>query len=266
MRICTALVLMLIGATLVPLRAADPPKAAPAKADLDSFRTLVAPFLTAHCTKCHGAAKQEGDLTLHAISGDLIAGKDLDKWQQMSRRLKRGEMPPEDEKQPDPELIKQVTDWIEYLPITVDAQLPQDAHKTLRQRMEVTQQTYCWQCHQKMNNIGLTFENFDHFGRYRTTELDKPVDAAGLIEGTNDKSLDGKYANSIEMIKKLAESDRARQVIIRYAFRFWMGREENLGDARSLQAADNAYRESGGSMKALIAALLTSESFLYRTK
>ena len=38
----------------------------------------------------------------------------------------------------------------------------------------------------------------------------------------------------------------------------------SLGDARSLQAAHRAYRESQGSMKALIAALLSSESFLYR--
>ena len=51
------------------------------------------------------------------------------------------------------------------LPISVDAQLPNDPHKTLRQRMEVTKQSYCWQCHQKMNPLGLTFENFDGFGR-----------------------------------------------------------------------------------------------------
>jgi hypothetical protein len=44
-----------------------------------------------------------------------------------------------------------------------------------------------------------------------------------------------------------------------------MGREENLGDAPTLIAADRAYVQSGGSMKALILSLLTSDSFLYRT-
>lgn len=67
------------------------------------------------------------------------------------------------------------------------------------------------------------------------------------------------------MIKKLAATDRARQVFVRYAFRYWLGRDENLGDAKSLQAADAAYVKSGGSMKALIVALLTSDSFLVRT-
>jgi hypothetical protein len=34
------------------------------------------------------------------------------------------------------------------LPITVDAQLPNAPEQTLRQRMAVTQEAYCWQCHQ----------------------------------------------------------------------------------------------------------------------
>ena len=151
------------------------------------------------------------------------------------------------------------------LPITVDAQLPEAPHKTLRQRMEVTQQSYCWQCHQRMNPLGLTFENFDHFGRFRTKELDKPVNASGLVENSGDPKLDGKVDSSLELIRKLADSDKARQMFVRHAFRYWLGREENVGDARTLQDADRAYVQSGGSMKALIAALLTSDSFLYRT-
>ncbi len=152
------------------------------------------------------------------------------------------------------------------LPIGVDAQLPDAPEKTLRQRMDVTRQVYCWQCHAKMNPLGLAFENFDHFGRWRDTELGKPVDASAVIDRIGDKSLEAPYSDSLEMIRKLAGSDRARQVFIRHAFRYWMGRDENLGDARTLQAADAAYLKSGGSMNALIIALLTSESFLYRTE
>lgn len=151
------------------------------------------------------------------------------------------------------------------LPISVDAQLPDDPARTLRQRMAVTEQQYCWQCHQKMNPLGLTFENFDGFGRHRSTELDQPVDASGYIKNSGDQNLDGDYRNSLDMIRRLAKSERVRQVFVRHAFRYWLGREETPGDARSLQAADRAYVESGGSMKALITALLTSEAFLYRT-
>ena len=66
------------------------------------------------------------------------------------------------------------------------------------------------------------------------------------------------------MLRRLAESERVRQIFIRHVFRYFMGRNEAPGDAASLQAAQRAYRESGGSMKAMIAKLMSSESFLYR--
>lgn len=43
-----------------------------------------------------------------------------------------------------------------------------------------------------------------------------------------------------------------------------MGRNETLNDAPVLQAAHAAYRDNGGSMKALITSLVTSDAFLYR--
>lgn len=150
------------------------------------------------------------------------------------------------------------------VPITVDAQLPDEPHNTLRERMRVTREKYCWTCHQKMDPLGLPFEMYNHAGLFRTTELDKPVNTTGEIIGSGDPKLDGPVSNALEMIKKLANSERVEQVFVRHAFRFWMGRNETLNDAPVLQAAHRAYRASGGSMKALITSLLTSDAFLYR--
>lgn len=150
------------------------------------------------------------------------------------------------------------------VPITVDAQLPVEPQSTLRERMRVTRQTYCWTCHQKMDPLGLPFEMFNHAGIFRTTELEKPVDATGEIIDSGDPLLDGPVVNALEMIQKLARSERVEQVFVRHAFRFWMGRNETLDDAPVLQAAHRAYRENGGSMKALIISLLTSDAFIYR--
>lgn len=151
------------------------------------------------------------------------------------------------------------------VPITVDAQLPVEPESTLRERMRVTREKYCWTCHEKMDPLGLPFEMYNHAGLYRTTELDKPVDASGEIIASGDPALDGPVGNAIEMIEKLAASERVEQVFVRHAFRFWMGRNETLHDAPVLQAAHRAYRDSGGSMKALITSLVTSDAFLYRT-
>ena len=152
------------------------------------------------------------------------------------------------------------------VPITVDAQLPDEPKTTLRHRMRVTREPYCWSCHEKMDPLGMPFEMYNHAGIYRTEELGKPVDTRGAIIDSGDPSLDGPVKDALEMIEKLANSERAEQVFVRHAFRFWMGRNETLHDAPVLQAAHKAYRESGGSMKALILSLLTSDAFLYRTR
>lgn len=172
------------------------------------------------------------------------------------------------------------------VPITVDAKVPEDPHKTLRERFDlVTGKTECWRCHQYMNPLGNPFEMYDDFGRYRTKESleypenivekpkrknaaniykTKPVNAAGALDGTGDPKLDGKVSNALDMIDKLAKSKVVRQSIIRHAFRFYMGRNESLADSQTLIEADNAYLKSGGSFKAVIVSLLSSDSFIYR--
>ena len=152
------------------------------------------------------------------------------------------------------------------VPITVDAMLPDEPKETLRHRMRVTREESCWKCHQKMDPLGLPFEMFNHAGLFRTTELGNPVNATGAITGSGEPSLDGPVSNALEMIEKLSRSERVKQVFVRHAFRYWMGRNETIDDAPVLQDAYQAYEASGGSMKALLLSLLTSDAFLYRTK
>jgi len=157
------------------------------------------------------------------------------------------------------------------IPIDVDAQVPVDETKTLRQRMEVTRQEYCWKCHKRMDPLGLPFEDFDHYGWHRTLEVtDKrgrkkhPVVTDGAIVFSGETQLDGPVKDARELVKRLAGSERVRQSIIRHAFRFWMGRNETLSDSPTLMAADQAYVGSDGSFNEMLVALLTSDSFLYR--
>jgi hypothetical protein len=150
------------------------------------------------------------------------------------------------------------------IPITVDAKLPDEPHKQLRERMRVTREAYCWKCHQRMDPLGLPFEMFDHFGRFRETEQGHPVDPTGYLEGTGDPRLDGPVKDGLDLIQRLAASQRVEQVFVRHVFRYFVGRNETLEDGPALVQAHQAYAESGGSMKALLAALLTSEAFLQR--
>jgi hypothetical protein len=169
------------------------------------------------------------------------------------------------------------------IPITVDAVVPEDHQNTLRTRFEkVTSAQECIKCHQYMNPLGMPFEMYDDFGRFRkqesleypenvigkngATNLYKtlPVDPRGVLDSTGDPALDGDVISAMDMVGRLAKSVRVRQSIIRHAFRFYMGRNELLSDSKTLIDADHAYVQSGGSFKAVIVSLLTSDSFMYR--
>lgn len=155
------------------------------------------------------------------------------------------------------------------IPITVDATVPEDHSKTLRERFAVTEQQECWRCHVKMNPLGYTFEMFDDFGRVRSEEKlgdggSKAINTAGNLQGAGDEQIDGAVTDALDLIHRLAKSNKVRQSIIRHVFRYYMGRNERLSDSKTLIAADKAYLESGGSYQALVISLLSSDSFLYR--
>ena len=136
-----------------------------------------------------------------------------------------------------------------------------------------------------MNPLGLTFEMFDDFGRFRTAEAlehpenlikmgngkssasvykTKPLNISGFLKGTGDPTLDGEVKDAYDLIDRLAKSRRVRQSIIRHAFRYFMGRNELLSDSQTLIDAEIAYANNGGSFKSVIISLLTSDSFIYR--
>lgn len=155
------------------------------------------------------------------------------------------------------------------IPITVDASIPEDHTKTLRDRLQKTERAECWRCHKKMNPLGYAFEIYDDFGRYRMAEIlgdgdTKAVNARSELTDTGEPGLDGEFQDALELISRLADSDKVRQCMIRHVFRYFMGRNETLSDSKTLISADRAYLESGGSFKALLISLLSSDSFLYR--
>ena len=178
------------------------------------------------------------------------------------------------------------------VPIAVDAAVPEDHHRTLRDRLaSATETSYCWKCHQHMNPLGYAFETYDDFGRFRleeslehpdnlvqkgpeqrgdhlvdTRDIYKkaPVDSVGSLKGTGDDLLDGEVRDAMDLAERLAKSRRVRQSIIRHAFRYFLGRNETLSDSKTLIDAEQSYVDNGGSFDAVIVSLLTSDSFIYR--
>lgn len=104
--LATTIVLVLLVQGVVP-------KAAEIPAGRSGYNSIVAPFFETHCIACHGPKKSKGKVTLHTLDGDLSAGRELERWELILEMLVSGEMPPEDEPQPDIDERKAVEKWIE---------------------------------------------------------------------------------------------------------------------------------------------------------
>ena len=163
---------------------------------------------------------------------------------------------------------KLLAGYVMDVPITVQAVIPDSDTMTLRERFEVVHEEQCWQCHKKMNPLGMPFEAFNHVGRFRRLERGAAVDTTGSIDYVADygvgDDLEGDVSGVREMMEALGRSPLVRQSFIRHVFRYWMGRNEQSHDSKTLIAMDEAYVSSGGSFKELLVALLTSDSFLFR--
>ncbi|MBX7207949.1 MAG: DUF1592 domain-containing protein [Verrucomicrobiaceae bacterium] len=72
----------------------------------------VTAFMQTYCVRCHGPKKQKGDFRVDALKVSETTAE-AENWRLVLDSLNAGEMPPEDEKQPEAAALEQVTAWIQ---------------------------------------------------------------------------------------------------------------------------------------------------------
>jgi hypothetical protein len=137
---------------------------------------------------------------------------------------------------------------------------------TARERFSahLTAGTSCSNCHQLMDPIGLTFENFDAIGQYRDAENGKTIDASGAIIGASDPTLAGAFTGVRELAGKLAGSSQVRGCVAANWFRFASGRGDAAPDACSMATLQEAFAASDGDLVEMVVAMTQVDSFWYR--
>ena len=78
-------------AAAAPTQTATPPTA-----DLDGFKSRIAPLLQRSCVPCHGPEQVEGNIRIDTLNPDLLHGPDVSWWLEVSSVVARSEMPPPD--------------------------------------------------------------------------------------------------------------------------------------------------------------------------
>lgn len=103
------------------------------------------------------------------------------------------------------------------LPPDVDAQVPEDHTKTLRERMELVRAEECWRCHRKMNPLGEAFEIYNHYGRWIDADyFDEHGKLHTQLRSFHQKEVNGRTRSSFQFInhdKLVAEGKLTRQAV-----------------------------------------------------
>ncbi len=126
----------------------------------------------------------------------------------------------------------------------------------------------CATCHKQMDWIGFAFENYDGWGRYRTTDNGLPtVDTATIFsdpEGKDDNVTGVSGAGSLSAF--LAQSDDLTRCMERYWTYYTYGSSTWAQDACTYNAVYNESKSNGFTVKSTLLAIIHAASFTTRVQ
>jgi hypothetical protein len=118
----------------------------------------------------------------------------------------------------------------------------------------------CAGCHSRMDPLGLSLENFDAIGQWRTTDADRAIDASGvLLDGT--KVSGPRELRQALVAKKTQFATAVTEKLLTYA----LGRGLEYYDAPAVRAIDRSAAADGYRWSSLIQAIVKSAPFQMRT-
>ena len=110
---------------------------------------------------------------------------------------------------------------------------------TKRQRLSMHEsQPTCATCHRLMDPLGLTLENFDAIGKYRSTDQGQPIDVSGDLDGS-------KFNGPVELGQVLAARPEVADCLVRNMYRYGTGHVEAASERPVLDALKSTFRTGG---------------------
>jgi hypothetical protein len=134
------------------------------------------------------------------------------------------------------------------------------ADASLRKQLEAHRSNpTCAACHQKMDPLGFSLENFDGIGAYRENDGKWPVDASGVLP-------DGRsFVGASGLREVLREDDQAfARGVTEKMLTYALGRGLERYDKRTVQAITERLRESDYRFSALVLEIVRSLPFQRR--
>ncbi|MEM0925662.1 MAG: DUF1588 domain-containing protein, partial [Planctomycetota bacterium] len=123
---------------------------------------------------------------------------------------------------------------------------------TTRQRVELqTGEAMCQVCHQKINALGFSLENYDTVGRFREMEKGKPIDSSGgYVTRAGDEE---SFASPAELAAFLAENEDAQLAFVERVVEHFAKQPPAAYGPDTATELLESFRSSGFHMRRLIA-------------
>ncbi len=118
----------------------------------------------------------------------------------------------------------------------------------------------CAGCHARMDPLGLSLENFDAIGQWRTTDADHAIDASGVL-------LDGTKVNGPRELRQalMAQQTQFAKAVTEKLLTYALGRGLEYYDAPAVRAIDRSAAADGYRWSSLMLAIVKSAPFQMRT-
>jgi len=133
-----------------------------------------------------------------------------------------------------------------------------DHPPTLRETLALHRESpLCASCHNRMDPLGLAFENFNALGRWREQELGAPVDAAGVL-------ITGEKFNGVAELKQLLVKKYAAsfyRTVTEKLLTYALGRGLEYYDVTTVDQIVDRVERSGGKPSALLLGIVESAPF-----
>ena len=117
----------------------------------------------------------------------------------------------------------------------------------------------CAGCHAMLDGIGLGLEGYDLRGHFRDHDDAHPECA---IPGDGELPYVGTFRGPGQLGPLLAQSGKLDACVVKQVFRYGLGREEGVDDNTSLASLTKQFGNEKRSMKKLLIALVSSNTFL----
>lgn len=144
-----------------------------------------------------------------------------------------------------------------------------DPTKPIRERFTAhSENAVCWNCHQFIDDIGYTLENFDAAGRFRTTENnygnDLSIRTDGSVQAIDSGDDNREIADRFDLAQILADADSTKACMARQYYRYVGGYAETNADICAINNLNKIFSDSGFDIQALLVGITQLDSFVLR--